>query len=193
MFLVVGLGNPGPRYENTRHNVGAWVLDQLWEHLGAGSQRAHGCLMGSATYRGQEILLLRPGTYMNRSGHAVARFLEARLPGADPGRILVIHDDLDLPVGRGRVKLGGGAGGHRGVRSVMECLGTDAFGRIRVGIGRPPGSTEAADFVLSPFEQEEEETVAASVLTAMKACLHVIDLGYESAMSAFNGRDWDDQ
>lgn len=190
MHVFLGLGNPGPEYENTRHNVGAWVLSRLSERLSAGFRRAHGCLWAQSTYRRRDILLLRPLEYMNLSGRAAARARRALFPRLDSARMVVIHDDLDLPLGSGRVKLGGGSGGHRGVDSMVHHLGDEGFGRVRVGIDRPPEGVEPTNYVLLPFAPEERGIVERTVDTAASACLHIVELGYESAMNAYNGRDW---
>ncbi len=183
--LIVGLGNPGGRYAGTRHNVGWAVVDVLarrlrsrWRRAGFPAEVAEGELGG------RRVVLVKPLTYMNRSGEAVAAAL--RRYGAEGGVILV-HDDLDLPPGRVRVRPGGGAGGHRGVLSVQAALGTEEVGRVRVGIGRPPAGVDPADYVLAPFAPEEEAAVGEAVERAAAAVETLLRDGYEVAMNRFNG------
>lgn len=185
MTLVVGLGNPGRGYAGTRHNVGWAVADLLaarlrvrWRRAGFAAEVAEGDIGG------RRVVLLKPLTYMNRSGEAVAE--AARRYGA-AGRVILVHDDLDLPLGRVRVRRGGGAGGHRGVLSVQAALGTREVGRVRVGIGRPPAGVDPADYVLAPFAPEEEAAVGEAVERAAAAVETVVREGFEAAMNRFNG------
>lgn len=183
--LVVGLGNPGPEYVSTRHNIGFMVVDRLADRLGCRWKRApFPGLEVSARVGGRQIVLLKPTTYMNLSGKAVAA--AARRHRLGPGEICVVHDDLDLPPGSIRIRLEGGAGGHRGILSLMAELGTGAFGRVRVGIGRPAPGADPADFVLSTFAPDEWERVGPAVDRAVEAVLAVVGNGYEVAMNRFN-------
>jgi PTH1 family peptidyl-tRNA hydrolase len=162
-WLVVGLGNPGPEYAGNRHNVGAMVLDVLGKRLG-GSFKRHkaraavlegrlGALSGGAP--GPRAVLAKPTSYMNESGGPVAGL--AQFYSVEPGRLVVVHDELDIPFGDIRLKLGGGEGGHNGLRSVTRSLGTKDYLRVRVGIGRPPGRMDAADYVLRDFSGTERK------------------------------------
>jgi PTH1 family peptidyl-tRNA hydrolase len=162
-WLVVGLGNPGPTYAGHRHNVGAMVLDVLAGRVG-GSFKSHkaraavlegrlGVLPGGAP--GPKVVLAKPATYMNESGGPVVGL--ARFFKTEPDHVVVVHDELDIPYGDLRVKLGGGEGGHNGLRSVSRSLGTRDYLRVRVGIGRPPGRMDAADFVLKDFSGSERK------------------------------------
>ena len=162
-WLVVGLGNPGPTYDGHRHNVGAMVLDVLAGRIG-GSFKSHkaraavlegrlGLAPGGAP--GPKVVLAKPATYMNESGGPVVNL--ARFFKAEPDHVVVVHDELDIPYGELRVKLGGGEGGHNGLRSVSRSLGTRDYLRVRVGIGRPPGRMDAADFVLKDFSGTERK------------------------------------
>src|SRR2546425_6984472 len=156
MRVIVGLGNPGLEYCKTRHNLGFWVVDRLAERWGARlSRRAFLSVVGEVQWRDEKILLVQPQTYMNRTGEAVASIRDFyHLALCD---FVVIHDDLDLPLGRIRIKRGGGgAGGNRGVVSLIEVLGSKDFTRVKMGIGRPPGQKDPADFVLQPFTPLEE-------------------------------------
>lgn len=154
MFLVVGLGNPGPEYEGNRHNLGFMVVDEVARRLGAGF-RANKTEALIADFFGEDtrILLAKPQTFMNVSGRAV-RLISTffKIP---PDRMLIVHDDLDLPFGSVRLKDDGGHAGHNGVRSLIDELGTGDFKRLRIGIGRPPGSKDPAKFVLEDFSKDE--------------------------------------
>ena len=185
--MVVGLGNPGERYEQTRHNVGFWCVDRLAEEWGADRERRRfRALVREAGVGAHRLVLVKPQTYMNDSGDAVGS--AARWFKVPPNRILVIHDDLDLPVGRVRFRQGGSSGGHRGVASIMEHLGSDGFLRLRIGIGRPP-SDEAVDYVLSRFSREEQAAVdrILGAASAMVRC--VLEEGIAEAMNRYNGLD----
>ncbi len=187
MLLVAGLGNPGPEYASTRHNAGFMVLDRLARTLGIAWRQAPGpALEARGAVDGRRLVLLKPMTYMNLSGRAVAA--AARRHGAGPEEICVVYDDLDLPPGALRIRGGGGgAGGHRGVLSIIEELGTKDFMRVRVGIGRPLPGQDAARHVLAPFPAAEWEAVAPALERAAEAVLAVLREGPERAMNRFNG------
>jgi PTH1 family peptidyl-tRNA hydrolase len=158
---VVGLGNPGPAYAGTRHNVGYVVVDVLAEDHGirlARHKRAHAeSGEGRFTVPGEHVVLAEPLSFMNESGGPVKALMA--FYGTTPDRLIVVHDELDLPLGTVRVKLGGGDNGHNGLRSLRRALGTGDFLRVRVGIGRPPGRQDPADFVLAPFRAAERDQV----------------------------------
>lgn len=177
--LVVGLGNPGSRYARTRHNLGFWVVESLVQRHGLTLRRKFsGRLATWMTERG-EVRLLMPETFMNESGVSVAQARRAH--GLEPAEIVVVHDDLDLPVGRVRVRQKGSSGGHNGIRSIMAHLGTEAFGRVRLGIGHPTAG-DVLQHVLSPFRPDEEGAVHASVERAADAIETLLARGYEAAM-----------
>jgi PTH1 family peptidyl-tRNA hydrolase len=183
---VLGLGNPGGRYADTRHNAGfrvAQCLSRRWNCPFSFSE--FGAEWGRTVVGDRDVVLARPLTYMNASGEA-ARSLCERY-GVKPGDLLVVCDDVDLPLGRLRVRPWGGAGGHRGLVSVIAELGTDAFARVRVGVGRPPEGTDTADYVLGVFEPEEEETATRVTALAADAVEVVLRKSLESAMAEFNG------
>ncbi len=184
-WLVAGLGNPGPQYAQTRHNAGFMVVDGLAERFGWRWRegRWHGLLAGGQA-GGREIILLKPLTYMNRSGEAVAA--AARWFGLNPGGIILVFDDMDLPLGKLRLRLQGGAGGHRGVASVIQALGDEAFCRVRIGIGRPAPGQDAAEYVLQPFTPAEREALAPALEAAREAILLAVAEGFEAAMQRFN-------
>jgi len=183
--VVAGLGNPGARYEETRHNLGFRVLDRLAERLLASPWRntpTHH--EASASLGGRALLLVRPTTYMNRSGEAVAPLLEGL--GLGPGVLLVLHDDIDLPFGLLRIRPGGGHGGHNGIRSIIDCTGSADFARVKLGVGRPPDGVSAPDHVLAPFGAEEAKALPEFVERATEAALAVIEEGAARAMNRFN-------
>ncbi len=186
MWLIFGLGNPGARYASTRHNVGVRVLEVLAGRIGAALRsRRFDALMGEGRIGGDKVLLLAPQTYMNLSGRSVS--LAARYYREVPERIVVVHDDVDLALGRIRVKNGGGHGGHKGLRSIVEHLGSRDFIRVRVGVGRPPEGVDTADHVLSPFEVSERATLEEVLAHAADAVMMVVEEGVSAAMNRYNG------
>ncbi|MCS6816922.1 MAG: aminoacyl-tRNA hydrolase [Blastocatellia bacterium] len=187
MKLIVGLGNPGHAYARTRHNLGFRVVDRLAEILGASIERqeAH-ALIGAAQAEGVSLLLAKPQTYMNRSGHAVGELVRRyEIPLED---LLVVLDDLDLPLGTIRIRRKGSAGGHRGLLSVIEALTSTAFPRLRLGIRPHAPIADTVAFVLSPFEPDEEPIVEAMIERAAAAALLWVREGIEKAMAEFNAR-----
>ncbi|WP_456342065.1 aminoacyl-tRNA hydrolase [Thermovibrio sp.] len=174
--LVVGLGNPGKEYEKTRHNVGWWVVDRVAEELGLSlSREKFSALYGEYSTPRGKVFFIKPLTYMNRSGEAVGRF--ARFFKIQPSEILVIYDDLDLPPGALRLRLKGSSGGHKGVESVIQALGTKEFPRLRVGIGRPQRKEEVVDFVLSPFGSKELPLIEKAVEKAAGCVIEAVRRG----------------
>jgi PTH1 family peptidyl-tRNA hydrolase len=185
MKIIVGLGNPGRKYERTRHNAGFMAVDELARDLRFSlTQEKYHALIGKGKVGVDEVLLGKPQTFMNESGRSVGAIL--RYTAATVADLIVVHDDLDLPLGTVRVKPGGGHGGHNGLRSIIEHLGTPGFIRIRVGIGRPPADRDAADYVLSPFLPEERQGVLDAVAQAAGATRAVIIQGLTKAMNEFN-------
>ena len=163
--LVVGLGNPGREYERTRHNVGWWVIDELSERLGFSLNREKfKGLYGETRVNDRKVIFLKPLTYMNRSGESVSQFV--RFFKLKPSEVLLIYDDLDLPLGKVRFREKGSSAGHRGVQSVIEALGTQEIPRIKIGIGRPATKEEVVDYVLSPFSEEELPQIEEAVKRA---------------------------
>lgn len=186
-FCVVGLGNPGGEYERTRHNAGFQVLDRLAARKTIDIRRPEfEALTARAELGRSMVLLVKPQTFMNASGRSAAAAL-AEL-GLEPERMLVVYDDLDLPVGRLRLRSEGGAGGHRGVASLLQELGTTVFPRLRVGIGRPAEGSTVLEHVLQPFRADEEAAVDAAIDRAADAVEAVVRDGMVRAMEAFNGR-----
>ena len=172
--VVVGLGNPGPEYRDTRHNVGQRVLD----HLAAGDlrgtrwQRDDGTELSEGRWRGETVRLVKPHAFMNVCGPVVARAL--RRHGAEPHDLILVYDDIDLPLGTVRVRMKGSHGGHNGVRSVIEALGTSDIRRVKLGIGRPDHKADVPDHVLTVFDPEEMEAVDAAVADAAQKVLTLL-------------------
>lgn len=187
LTLVAGLGNPDPEYERTRHNLGFRVADELASRLGVRFKRSkkHEALVAEGRDGDARSVLAKPQSYMNESGRSVAALSSFYKVPIE--RIIVVHDELDLPFGVVRVKLGGGAGGHNGVLSVAQTIGP-GFARVRLGIGRPPGRKDPVDFVLEPFRKSEEIEVPAIVEAGADAVIAVIRDGVSAAQTAFNRR-----
>lgn len=184
--IIVGLGNPGPEHLLTRHNVGFWLVDALAAKLGA-RFRSHTKFQGEfcrVAMGGDEITLLKPMTYMNRSGLSI-RALTDYLK-VSPAQTMVVHDELDLPVGEARFKLGGGHGGHNGLRDTITHIGPD-FWRLRLGIGHPGDKSEVIDYVLRRAPKEEEEKILAAVASSIEALDVFVDKGAERAMNWLHG------
>ncbi len=185
--LVVGLGNPGVRYSCSRHNIGFLVLDTLSRREEIGVNRSKfDSLIGRGFISGTPVVLAKPQTFMNLSGVAVGKL--AGYFGINTEDIIVIHDDLDFSIGDVRIKLGGGAGGHKGVQSVMDHLGDSEFVRIRLGIGRPVAGRTAESYVLERFPETEMQVVPDAVEKSCDAVVAVISSGVQAAMNKLNVR-----
>lgn len=184
--LIVGLGNPGPDYAEHRHNIGFRVVEALAKAHGFSFSRCRSAraYLAGGQVRGRTVLLAKPRTFMNVSGKAVSRL--SRADDIPPGRVLVVYDDLDLPLGRLRLRPEGGSGGHKGMRSIIDLLGTQGFPRLRVGIDRPPGRIDPADYVLQPFDPEQESLLFEVVETAVQAIECWLAQGIVTAMERFN-------
>jgi PTH1 family peptidyl-tRNA hydrolase len=183
--LIVGLGNPGPKYENTRHNVGFRVIDALADRLRVSSfSREHDATVGWSQHKNQKIGLAKPLTFMNRSGDAVAPLCDYN--NLSPSDLLIIVDDLDLPVGTIRLRAKGSSGGHNGLEHVAQRLGTTAFPRLRVGIGSDFNDGEQVDYVLSPFTPDQRQPIQEAVEDAVEAVLTTVRQDLPAAMNQFN-------
>ncbi len=184
-YLVAGLGNPGREYAGNRHNAGFRCVDHLAASHGLSfSRRQKRARVAQGCIEKRSVLLIKPLTFMNRSGGPVAALVRFyRVPLA---RVLVVYDDLDLPLGTTRLRPSGGAGGHRGVRSVINQLGSREFPRLRIGIGRPPGRMDPADYVLQDFSEEEERLLEESLRQATAAIETWLLEGVEEAMTRYN-------
>ncbi|HET6303043.1 aminoacyl-tRNA hydrolase [Microbacterium sp.] len=181
-WLVVGLGNPGPRFELTRHNVGQLVLDELAERRGETFRTHKANARVAETWLrpgGPKLILAKPNTFMNVSGGVVAGL--AKFYGIDPQRVVVVHDELDIPFDTIKLKAGGGHGGHNGVRDVAKALGSNDFARVRVGIGRPNGRQDPADWVLDPFGASERKSLPMLLSDAADAVEQLVGEGLLAA------------
>lgn len=189
-FLVVGLGNPGAKYGKHRHNVGFMTVDALAEELGAKwSSSKHDALTCSTSYEDSELILVKPQTYMNLSGKSVQKFVSFRK--LEPRSLIVIHDELDIKFGRVRIKVGGGDGGHRGLRSIADSLRFRDFSRVRLGIGRPPIGVDPEEFVLSAFLPSERPMLDRLVGLGVESVKLIVVHGTEYAKSVIHARDKD--
>jgi len=186
--VVVGLGNPGSRYRTTRHNAGFRVVDRLAARWQASvSREAHRALVGEARRGGERVLLVKPQTYMNESGHAVGSV--QRFYRIDPAHVIVVHDDVDLDIGRVRVRTGGRAGGNRGVESILGALGDPAFVRVKVGVGRPPAGPVPPSWVLSTPAGDEAALLESAEERAAEAVEIILAEGPARAMNRINQRE----
>ncbi|MBL7077775.1 MAG: aminoacyl-tRNA hydrolase [Kiritimatiellae bacterium] len=187
MNVIVGLGNPGRRYERTPHNVGFATVDVLAERAGCRLRRSlrYRARSGKAVVAGSPVLLVKPETFMNRSGHAVAAAL--RYFKAQQANLVLVLDDADLPVGRIRVRPKGGSGGHRGLASVIEQIGGDDFARVRIGVGRRHQEENLVSHVLRTYGTDEWAEMEKVVKCAADAVERIVESGTEAAMNAFNG------
>ena len=186
-WLVVGLGNPGPGYAANRHNVGQMALAQLADRASIifKSHKANAAVgEGRSFATGPKLVLAKPNTYMNLSGGPVAALL--RFYSLDASRLIVLHDELDIPFDTVRVKSGGGHGGHNGVRDIAAAIGTPDFARVRIGIGRPPGRQDAADYVLTPFSKAERELLPSLLSDAADATELLITEGLLATQQRFH-------
>jgi PTH1 family peptidyl-tRNA hydrolase len=184
--LIVGLGNPGAEYASHRHNIGFQVVDALAHSHNMAFSRSKGAraLVAEGQIAGLPVLLAKPQTYMNRSGRTVHRLRWANAIPAD--QLLVVYDDLDLPLGRLRIRPEGGSGGHKGMRSIIQSLGTQEFPRLRVGIDRPPKGIDPTDYVLQPFSEDEAPCIVESVERAVTAVESWLMDGIETTMDKYN-------
>lgn len=184
-FLFIGLGNPGRDYRNTRHNIGFRFIDEFAQHLGVEFSRTQAkALVTTGRYQENKIILAKPQTFMNKSGFATRELL--KFYKVDLEHFVVVYDDVDLPFGKIRIKPSGGAAGHKGMKSIIEQLGTNKFPRIRLGVGRQFPSKQAANYVLKPFNQEELEFLKVFLDRAVDGAVVFIENGIESAMTNFN-------
>jgi PTH1 family peptidyl-tRNA hydrolase len=184
-YLIVGLGNPGRQYQDNRHNVGFMVLDALAEKLDTSFRKVKmNALMTAVRYQDDRLILIKPQTFMNLSGQAVRSFIRFyKLPLEN---VMVVYDDVDLPFETLRIKPDGGDAGQRGLRSIIDVLGTKSFPRLRVGIGRPPGRMEVSDYVLQSFSSNEKQALVFVLDQASQAVLYFIDHGLDQAMTLYN-------
>ena len=188
-WLIVGLGNPGPNYAKTRHNIGQMVLDELAKEVG-GSFKKHSkasavVVEGRLGFGGPKAVLMKSLGYMNTSGGPVSAI--AKFYGIDPDHIIVVHDELDIPFDTIKLKIGGGEGGHNGLRDITKALGTKDYYRVRTGIGRPPGRMDAADFVLKPFSSTEAKDLPFLISNAADATMMLVKEGLLATQQRYHG------
>jgi peptidyl-tRNA hydrolase, PTH1 family len=185
MILIVGLGNPGEEYRETRHNIGFEVIDALASVTDSGNKyKKFNSTVIDSVYSGINLLLLKPLTFMNNSGCAVD--LALKFYGAGIKRIIVIHDDIDLEFGRIKIKRGGGTAGHRGLKSIFTETGRQDYERIRFGVGRPPGRMDASDYVLRKFKKNERKELGIFIDHSVDMLKYYITDGFESAAGKYN-------
>jgi PTH1 family peptidyl-tRNA hydrolase len=188
--MIVGLGNPGGEYRETRHNIGFMVVDRMAEKHGIKLSRVQNkAIIGSGIVAGVKIILVKPQTFMNLSGQAVnalVRFYKIQLPD-----LIVAHDDVDLPFGSIRMRPGGGSAGQKGIASIINLMGTQEFARLRMGVGRPPGRMDAAAYVLQSFPSSEQELLQDFLTKAANALTCYVEDGLETAMNRFNQAEQD--
>ena len=188
MFLVVGLGNPGKRYNATRHNIGFMVAEKLAAKIAVDlKQKSFDALWGKGRLENRKVIVALPQTYMNLSGAAV-RKLQSFFK-TDTGNLIVIHDDLDLPLGAIRLKTGGGNAGHKGLTSIEANLGSSAFHRVRLGIGRPVDKSRIESFVLETFSEEEEKLLPGLINQASDACAEIVLTDMKTATSKYQTKN----
>ena len=186
MRIIVGLGNPGKEYEKTRHNVGFRAIDELSKLLDVNvSKNKFDALIGETNKDGEKIILMKPQTYMNLSGNSVVQALD--FYKIEPSDILVIYDDIDVEIGKIRIREFGSAGTHNGMKSIVNMLATEEFPRIRIGTDKPKFKMDLANYVLTPLSKEEDEIVQIGINNAAKAALMILDSDVKTAMNKFNG------
>ena len=188
MILVAGLGNPGKKYTDTKHNVGFSVVDEIANRVGIElKKKKFRGVFGEGHTGDKKLLLLKPETYMNLSGESVSS--AKTFYDIPTENIIVVHDEMDLPIGKIRIKSGGGSAGHNGIKSIISSLGTDEFKRVRIGIGKPVQRASGAGHVLSGFKKDEGEIVKDSIIRAADAVFAIIEEGIERAMNEYNTKN----
>lgn len=185
LIVIVGLGNPGSRYEGTRHNVGFKAIDSLADKLGISiDQNKWNSIIGEGRFAGKKIILAKPQTYMNNSGLAVSEILNFYKASED--ELIVIHDDIDISLGTIRVKRNGSSGGHNGIKSIIQNIGGGDFSRVKIAVGRRPWKMDLADFVLSKFKDEEQKIINEEIEAARDAALMTVEKGPDYSMNVWN-------
>lgn len=185
MYIIVGLGNPGLKYESTKHNVGFEVIERLaYEHHIKVDRKKHKALVGQGVIKGEKVILVKPLTYMNLSGESIRSVLDFYNAAIED--VVVVYDDTSLELGGLRIRLKGSAGGHNGIKSVIQHLGTNEFIRIKVGIGAKPAGWDMAKYVLSRFTKDEIPVISDSIKDSVKVIEMILDEGVNKAMNEFN-------
>lgn len=187
MLFIIGLGNPGTKFKGTRHNIGFEVIERLAQeyHINV-DRKKHQAFVGQGTIKGEKVILIKPQTYMNLSGQAIADVL--KFYKETPDKVIVIYDDTSLDIGRLRIRQRGSAGGHNGIKNIIAHFKSQEFDRIKVGVGEKPPGYDLADYVLSRFGTTEIKTMKKSVELAAKACVMMIDEGSDKAMNIYNNQ-----
>lgn len=187
MYIIVGLGNPTKTYDGTRHNIGFAVVDQIAADLGISvDEKKHKAKFGKGRISGEKVILAKPQTYMNLSGESVRALMDYYKISTE--ELIIIYDDTSLHTGQIRIRKKGSAGGHNGIKSIISCLGTTEFPRIKVGIGSKPHGWDLADYVLSKFKEEEKDVIKEAVISAGDAARAIIADGINEAMNQYNVR-----
>jgi len=185
MRIIIGLGNPGEKYQATRHNIGWDAITRISDDYGIPlNQMKHKARCGTGYIEGEKVILAQPVTYMNHSGESVRELVDYYKVSTED--IIIIYDDIDLDVGQLRIRKKGSAGGHNGIKSIISHLGTDEFPRIRIGVGAKPKDWDLADYVLSRFKDEEQASIRQALKDASDACRMIISSGMEAAMNKYN-------
>lgn len=190
MYVIAGLGNPGAKYENTRHNIGFMVVDALAEknHISV-TEKKHKALVGKGVLGSERVLLVKPQTFMNLSGESIREIIDY-YKVEEKTELIVISDDISLEPGALRIRKKGSAGGHNGLKNIILHLGHDEFQRIRIGVGEKPSGYDLADYVLGHFQEDDRELIAKSVEQAAEAVQVMITEGADKAMNQFNKKKW---
>lgn len=185
MYLIVGLGNPGSKYENNRHNVGFMAIDLIAEKLGVSVNKLKfKGLYGQANYKGEKLILLKPQTFMNSSGESVSQFFNYYK--IEPEKLIVLVDDIDIEFGRVRIRKKGSAGTHNGLKSIVNLLGTSDFPRIKIAVGKNPSYMDLVNFVLGNFSKEEKKIIDKEIELASQAVFDLVDKDLDYAMNRIN-------
>ena len=186
MYIIAGLGNPGEKYDNTRHNAGFLTIDALADRYGIDvREKAHKALIGKGVIEGQKVILAKPQTYMNLSGESIRALVDYYKVTQE--ELVIIFDDISLEPGQLRIRKKGSAGGHNGIKSIIAHLGTQEFTRIKVGVGEKPPRMDLADYVLGRFAKEEQDTMKEAFETAAKAAVAIMTEGADAAMHQYHG------
>ena len=186
MYIICGLGNPGKEYETTRHNIGFRVLDRLADKYNIDiNDKSQKGLLGKGIIEGNKVILVKPQTFMNLSGECIRAVCDYYKE--TPDHVIIVYDDIYFEVGKLRVRPKGSAGGHNGIKSIIACLGTDEFPRVRFGVGNKPDRMDLADHVLGHFSKDDEEIIAKRLDTACDAVVCIMNEGCDAAMNKFNG------
>lgn len=184
-LIVVGLGNPGPKYAETRHNVGFWCIDLLARQHRIKLERKHKTsIIGDGLIEGQRVILVKPRTFVNRSGQAI-EYLMARY-STSINQVLIVYDDINLPVGRLRLRANGSAGGHNGIRSIIESTGSQEFPRLRVGVGRPPEGSDQIGYVIGEMSPQDREATEEALKRTVLAVSSLLTESIDVTMNRFN-------